>query len=318
MPASRRMGFIVISRSLALLNLCGSNSSPNFSNSLLYFGQLILMKEFHISKTISDCLIINEKCLVLVFELIKQNYEEITIKAECSNGLTIETDDINDIINHDNTNQYKIIIIIIQALKKEKSPIKTTENLKITIGSEQTSLLFLDFNQKTASLDLESISEKNILYISRKLEEYLLDCRPWYNYLAKTNFSNFISYIFPVFIFFITVVVLFFKNSYIYNILFNILLANIVTLLGINFLNFINFIFYGLIICICPPFSILKKSRKFNHYLFPKIYFLIGNQKEQYKKIEARRNQFLQILAISIVLSFILGLLVNYISAKWF
>ena len=257
------------------------------------------MKTIYISKEIDDSLIITDKCLSQIFELIKENYNEITINAKCLNGLTIETDNIGDIIDHDNVNYNKILVLSLRAFNKEEKTFARTKTLGIKIGISGFSSP--NSNSRTVSVDLESESERDIQYISKKIEEYILSCTAWYSQFSKINFLNVGFYSFMYFAFFVLISTYFFQNIYI----------------SLNFLfiiKFLGFVASGLGILCIPPFSLLKRVRKFNNYIFPKIFFLVGQQKEEYKKIEQIRN----LLFVGIILAFIIGLAVNWVSTKIF
>lgn len=263
------------------------------------------MKTIYISKEIDDSLIMTDKCLSQIFEVIKENYNEITINAKCLNGLTIETENICDIIDHENMNYNKILVLSCRACKKEEKTFARTKTLDIKIGISDFSSPNL--NSRTASVNLESESERDIQHISKKIEDYILSCRTWYSQFSKINFLN-VCFCFFIYFAFLSIIIIpsLFQNSYVP---LSFIFAS---------MNFLSFVFYGLVVFSIPPISILKKARKFNNYIFPRIFFLIGQQKEEYKKIEKIRSIVLSVTCLGIILQIIIGLGVSWLSIKIF
>lgn len=266
------------------------------------------MKKFQLSRIIKDSLVITDDCLRRIFDLIKEYYTHVEVNAECLNGLTIETDNIDDILSYENRSHNKLLMIryVCFSIRENEHNPQAKEILGIKIGS--TSFLF--WNSETVQLAIESESEKDIKHLADKIEEYLIECRPWYNILVTINFLEILGYSVITFIFLVITILIFLPDTTIHLLISSFFAGYLLNF----FLIIIAFIMYTFWVISYPPFSIFKRLRQFNNFLFPKLFFLIGKQKEQYKKIEGVRN----LVLVSVILAVVVGLFTNWLFAKLF
>lgn len=116
---------------------------------------------------------------------ISEKYENVTIAAKCVNDTSLELKDVNDIVNYENLNFKRIKAISISGWNSSE------EYLDLDIEDRP----YLDM---TAEFSIKSKKEKDINHISKKLNDWFISFKPWYNFLTKVS-------LFDVFFFFLLV-----------------------------------------------------------------------------------------------------------------
>lgn len=247
----------------------------------------------NIDPSINHSLIIEEDDLRDLFhEIISycQDEKDLTITAECINGKSYETNNIEDIISLSNPNSEKIKSISICANNEFRFKYESLPYIKLNIST--------DYYQPPAKLIIKSNDHKQAESIKDRLEKKLKHIKPslFYDYFARTSVWIMVW----VLSLMINIVLTFsrtfglLKDSQPLNLFITVHTFNIISLSIVFFIIFL----YGL--------ELLKQK------LFPKVFFLLGKQKKEMKKIEAIRNFIISV----IIFGLIIGVLASIIATK--
>ncbi len=232
---------------------------------------------FEVEREIRHALIIGEKDLLNIFSLIKRKYKEVNTSAKCNDGITIKSKDINEIVEFENHDFRKIESIFIEGINSKEE------------------ILFLEIKNKgflstTAKYSAKSKNEEELNHILVKLNELFLGAKPWYNFLTNISIP----------LIFLSVGILIIYPIVFLRIYFKIVgripqdTATSSLLIGEKLAIAV---FFVLLI-----YFIANLLNKLNKWLFPKMFFLIGKQKEEMEKIRSVRK----ILFISIFIALVI------------
>ena len=246
-----------------------------------------------INKTINHALLIKEEHLQELFELIKAYYANIKVEAECIDDTYLTFGDINEIFDFRNKNNNQIIKILINA---DNAPNMRSfdDSFELEMSSK--------YRLENANFKIYSISYKDCQFLTSEIEKIFIQMRPWYHLFAKINFF---------YVLFVTVLCV----VVIYSVYFSFFPTPSTISIPLKRFWTIHALFYLFILINFPPFSLWKLIHRFYKYIFPVVFFLIGDQKEEYTKIEKMRHKIFDIIVISIATSFVVGIIVNIVSS---
>ena len=210
------------------------------------------------SKNFTHALTVEKSDLKSIATLLQESVGEITIEAECSDGIVRDFDnDIEKLLSYENLKSEQIRKISMRADSDYLSnPDGSRKFLSVNLGDE--------YYTRRASVTIDG-PEDFIRLCSSKIEKHIKEMKPWYSFLAR------IGYEFIPLIFFVPV--------YAYNRIFFHLyhydvneekVKNVSISIGIAVL-----ILSLLFVCI--------------KYTCPKISFLIGKGENRYKFKERLR-----------------------------
>lgn len=238
---------------------------------------------YEITKEIDYAILIDEEDLINLFNLISKKYKEIEIIADCKDKTKLKTNNIQEIIAFSNDNFKKIVSLSIYA----KNSYEDKLNLDIKIES---------YSSNVARFSIESDDEEKFNSIRNKLEKWFIGLRQWYNYFSKIEIWN-VS--FPLLLLsFLTLYIL--GKTEIYKST-NFIITIIET-------TIIIFLFLSIILLLLTkPINILQK------YIFPRIFFSIGKQKNNLNIIGNIRLGITISLVLAIIIELTTNILVNLI-----
>ncbi len=240
--------------------------------------------DIRISRKKEYSIIVAEHELRALVNFLSSEYEPIEITAKCSDGSSLTTPQLDDIINFENSNFRKI------------------ESLEVNFGKSYSQGGNVGFGGgiylSTCSFTVKDTDDSKALKVAKEIEQRFEECRPWYS-----NAGKYVLY----------------GGATVF---FIILLLSTGLLFAINtqgkeqeFTSKITFgIFQGLLLG--TLFSLVGVYlAKTWFWMFPKIWFDIGKQKaELEKRIKVRNWIFggiITTLLLGVIASIIATLITN-------
>jgi len=234
-----------------------------------------------IYKTIKHSLFIEERDLKNIFDFLKKNYKEIEIKAICIDGSILETKNINEIIEFYNPNYRKIKIIEITAYNNYYN-----DRVSITIGENNSSLFF----SNSAEFFITSETDENARDRTQELIKFFLEIKPFYDWFARFSIFDFVVILWAVI-----------GLSISAGELFGLLPRTENKFSAVEALNYI-------VIILILVFFITYPIDRFRRWIFPRVFFNIGNQKRTAEKINQWRNIIFKTILLGIFVSLVASL----------
>lgn len=250
---------------------------------------LISLKEgilmfYEITKEIDYAILIEEEDLVNLFNLVSEKYKELEITVNCKDKTKLKTNNIREIITYSNDNFKKIVSLSIYARSS------TNNRLSLDIDAER-------YSNRVATFSIESVNEEEFNYIKNKLENWFIGVRQWYSYFSKIDIWN-LSFPLTVFT---GIAILGYSNAELHK--SNVYITKIVgTIFIISFL-------LGVILLLFA-----KPINKLQNYIFPRIFFALGKQKNILSSITNIRLGIIISLLIAIVLELTTNIFKNFIN----
>ena len=224
-------------------------------------------------------------------EFIRSRFKQVEITAECKDKSELEADDISEITNFDNPNYRRIKNITIRAHTSYD------ETLRLHIDSDSNSNVWVS----SARLYITSQSDENAVYLSQEIPKRLREMKPGYDLLARFPLSFITSIVMTVWVF----------------------VSGIGKLVGYiklqpeqpvniswNDLLLILFVFAVILLTI---FITLDKIQSI---LFPRVFFLIGKQRQAYENLKKWRMIILTALILGVVSSVIASFIFQWLQGK--
>jgi hypothetical protein len=235
-----------------------------------------------IHKTVKHSLFIEEKDLKYIFDFLKSKYKEIEIKSTCVDGSIIESKDINEIIEFYNPNYRKIKMIEINAYNSRE------DLCLITIGENNSFSLFLN---NSAEIFIISESYEGAKAIEQELINLFLELKPFYDWFARISIFSFLITLW------FGISLLIYTGQ-----MFGLLPKIKSEFTTLEILNF-SLIILILLFLITYPIDYLRK------WIFPFVFFNIGNQKREAEKIKYWRNIVFNTFILGIIVSLLATLI---------
>lgn len=234
-----------------------------------------------ISKNVYHSLLVEAEDLRGIFDFLASKYKSAEAAGNCTDGSSLETQDIQELLAFENLNYRRLTSIMIKAKDDWE------ETLSFTIGSDRTS---------TAEIYLTSNNDEKALYISQEILKRLTDMKPSCDWVARASVLH-------------TALTLFLVAWLILQIILAFGLARLEyhPLTITEYVNQ-NLFFVIILFAITYPLDALRR------YLFPKVFFLIGKQKKTMETIRKWRS----FIFITVILTIALGVITNWIYNAWF
>lgn len=236
-----------------------------------------------ITRTFSHGLLVDEINLNALVDFVSPKYQSFQIVAICSDGSRLESNNIADIIAFENPNYRAIISLTLEARTS------VAERFSLRITSE----VFY----RVAEMNVESESDERALYVSSEVIRRLNEMKPWYAFLVRYLWSmifGLLSFGYGTW-------------QAIQDTLLNGKLFNL-TPSSISQISILSVVYLLTILCLVIYVLLLLIDRLQN-ILFPKVFFLLGKQKQTMASIEWWR----QLVFGGIVLAIVTGVLGNFI-----
>lgn len=230
------------------------------------------------SKTIYHSLLIQEEELRSLCSFVSSRFEEITITAACVDGSRLETPDIEEILRFENPKFRRIKSVGIEGRSG------VDEHISLDLYSDRFS---------TAEIFLTCESDDRAVYISREILNRLAEMKPAYNLLARVHVSTVLLILWGSATFWYTTLLVLGLSSASGPKYSAAQEVNISILLAIVFM------------AVTYPFDKLQR------YLFPKVFFLLGKQKQAMETIKQWRSFIFYGLLLSIITGVVSSLIVN-------
>lgn len=237
--------------------------------------------------TFKSAIIIKEDDLIDIYKFLINNYKEIKMEAFCIDNTNIHFELIEDIINYNNYSNRRILEIQISA----KNDYDNRLNLKIgTKNYKWPHWKFIDISEETFELDISTNDEEKLNAIINKFTDLNKSIKQWYGIISTTHLYQNI-----LIISILSTLYGFFKTQ--------IFKSQTNPTVSLSLVEAYDILISGVVILIIVMYLLELIKR----YLFPKVFFLIGRQKDVYKRVSYVRN----LVFITIGLSIIIGVLVN-------
>jgi hypothetical protein len=243
--------------------------------------RLITMKTT-ISKHINHSILVEPEELKSLFDFISSKYKEIEATGNCSDGSSLETKNIQELLSFDNLTHRRFTSIAIRARDS------FDETCSLEIHSDGLNSLF-----STVDIYLTSQSDERAVYVVHEIIQRFLNMKPSYDWIARTSVILATAIVIGVL-----------------GLLLNIGILPSAQRTQSSISEYVNqgLLFFTVFIAITYPIDLLRK------YLFPKVFFVIGRQKKTLEMIGKIRS----FIFISVILAIILSVIANWISIKLF
>lgn len=124
----------------------------------------------NIKRKCAHAVVLNEEELRAISELLVTNYGELAISAECSEGSSLQTADLEEILAFENPNFRKIIAMAIGAGANHK------ERCTVTIREQSFT---------SCEIEISDGNDGRALKVADELTKRLKECKPFYSIFAR-------------------------------------------------------------------------------------------------------------------------------------
>jgi len=235
-----------------------------------------------IAKFTDHSLLVTDEDLLAIYRFVASKYDKVEVIANCIDGTSIETIDLQDVLSFDNPDFRRIREISIIGHTG------ATERCNCGIDSDRGS---------SGSIILHSESDEQATYVTKELQSRIREMKPWYDLIAQ-NYIWTVLAIAPFFLFTV---------PYTFRLMIGEIQPTTSRFSTIDQINFV-LVFSSVIFAICWPLNKLKG------FLFPKVFFQLGKQKRRYEVISKWRT----FIFVGVVFAIILGVAINGISKMVF
>lgn len=228
-------------------------------------------------------IIVVEDELRALVNFLSSNYERIEIIAQCNDGSSMTTSELDDIINFENPNSRKI------------------ESLEINFGKSYSQGGNVEFSGgvflSTCNLTIRETDDAKALKVAKEIEHRFEECRPWYSNLGKYFIYGLGVFMFILLSIPITVTVLFLADDK-----GNDAMLSPKIIIGI----FLGLALSTIVSSVGSGAYLIKGW----FWIFPKIWFDIGKQKAELQtRIKVRNFIF-----VGVIVTLILGVIGSIIA----
>ncbi len=243
-----------------------------------------------IPKEFKQAFLVYENDLRNLYKFLKESFDEINIHVECSDNSHFEPLDIDELLEYENPNYRKIIIIMFTMKSLEQTCL-------LKIGTQPEQIAFS--NSALIEIKINDINKEGVF---SELNKKLQELKPWYSILTYWDFT----WLLPIIIFIPITILAIYKNlekaiPKIYNDINTTVVNQVKASSVFTDSEGTAIILLILLIVLLIGYSI----QKFKSYLFPKIFFEIGKQKNILSRINFWRITILSSLLIGITGSII-------------
>jgi hypothetical protein len=224
-------------------------------------------------------IIVVEDELRALINFLSSNYEPIKIIAQCNDGSSMTTSELDDIINFENPNSRKI------------------ESLEINFGKSYSQGGKVEFGGgiflSTCNFTVTETDDAKALKVAKEIEHRFEECRPWYSNLGK-------YFIYGLGAFMLTLLSIFVTALYLEDFKGNEAMLSSKMIIGL-----FQGLALGAILSLIGIYLI-----KGWVWVFPKVWFDIGKQKAELQmRIKVRNFIF-----VGVIVALILGVIGSIIA----
>lgn len=239
--------------------------------------------ETNISRSVKHSLVIDEKDIQSIHDLLLEAYDECKVSFSCSEGSKLECDSLGDLFDYDNPKFRRITEIILKGGERHAN-----------FGE----VIIFDRSYGNANLSFYGKDDARTLKLANDIESHLEECKPWFSCLSRISITLVIPMI-PLVVGAANVWITFLKGE---------LLLNSDNGWG-------NGSIYGVYLSL--PFVVLyicclNQIERAWKWMFPSVFFRTGRQQEEYRK----RENLQKFVFIGIGLTIFLGVISNLIARK--
>ena len=243
------------------------------------------MRRSRLTATIRHSLLLEPEELKVCLAVIRRDLESVNISAHCKDGTTLESDNIEEILDFDNPAFRRIERMTISA----RSKYPKTDSASLDIDSDSFS---------TATLSIDSTDDAQALSKKNEIVNRLKESKPGYDLLARVSVLTFIGCL-GVIASFVGGALVFF--------------GKVKTQGPRSFAEeFDFFVFTGAIFLAIT--YLLDKPRA---WLFPRLHFLIGRQAQDAAERKKWRGILFNVLLVGLVVGILASLIAGIILHKW-
>lgn len=241
--------------------------------------------EITITREKKYSIIVNEVELRTLVNFLFAQYSAIKIVARCNDGSTINTSELEDIINFENSKTRKI------------------ENLDLNFGKSYESGGIVEFFGDriftSCRFTVREDDDAKALKVSKEIEHRLDECKTWYSFLRRFSLSLILLAIY-----------LLFRISYLW---FQVATSSYKSSPQISVLDLFN------ITALIIPFLLLfflgiYYLEKAWNWMFPKVWFDIGKQKTELQKRVKIRGWIFGGVIVTLVLGIVASIIATLIT----
>ena len=224
-------------------------------------------------------IIVVEDELRALVSFLSSNYEPVNIIAQCNDGSSMTTSQLEDIINFENPSSRKI------------------ESLQINFGKSYSQGGNVEFGGgvflSTCNLTITETDDAKALKVAKEIEHRFEECRPWYSNLGK-------YFIYGLGVFLFILLSLFVTGLFLVDVK-----SNEAVLFSKISISIFQGLALGAIVSLVGTYLI-----KGWFWIFPKIWFDIGKQKAELQtRIKVRNFIF-----VGVISTLILGVIASIIA----
>jgi hypothetical protein len=224
-------------------------------------------------------IIVVEDELRALVSFLSSNYEPVNIIAQCNDGSSMTTSQLEDIINFENPSSRKI------------------ESLHINFGKSYSQGGNVEFGGgvflSTCNLTIKETDDAKALKVAKEIEHRFEECRPWYSNLGK-------YFIYGLGVFLFILLSLFVTGLFLVDVK-----GNEAVLFSKISISIFQGLALGAIVSLVGTYLI-----KGWFWIFPKIWFDIGKQKAELQtRIKVRNFIF-----VGVISTLILGVIASIIA----
>jgi len=224
-------------------------------------------------------IIVVEDELRALVSFLSSNYEPVNIIAQCNDGSSMTTSQLEDIINFENPSSRKI------------------ESLQINFGKSYSQGGNVEFGGgvflSTCNLTITETDDAKALKVAKEIEHRFEECRPWYSNLGK-------YFIYGLGVFLFILLSLFVTGLFLVDVK-----GNEAVLFSKISISIFQGLALGAIVSLVGTYLI-----KGWFWIFPKIWFDIGKQKAELQtRIKVRNFIF-----VGVISTLILGVIASIIA----
>lgn len=229
-----------------------------------------------INRDIRNSLLLSEDDIRSIQAFLEREYNFVDITAKCNEGTTLDECGIADIIAFPNLNSRRIVSVDWSASPSDRW--SDREHARLSINADRWI--------PGASLTIVSTDDKKALYVAHELTLLLREMRPSHDWFARHSLFEFAGAI-----------------------------AVLLVLLAPEGLTahatWIERALAGLLLVVPYVGSIwlLDRGRR---WLFPRVFFLIGRQRQEYDRRSAWRQHLFATLLLGVVASLVAGIILSY------
>lgn len=248
---------------------------------------MIFLPRSPVPERVKHALLIKEDDLRYLQSYLARTFDDgIAYHARCLDGTELRFEDIEDLISYENPKFRRVVEIAMECRHGDKL------SLDLQVGVTYSFFLDLPFRRESAIYTIYSDDDGELMKIRSELSRRFESMRPWYSILTLVN-SIFILLV-PLFLYALL--------ARTYSIIMKLFFAppeSVSTIQGYTFGDvFAPAILFGAILL-----SLGMVVDRIREFFFPRVFIVIGRQKDEWQKRGKVLNVVVVIIGIGLVVS---------------